>query len=104
MGTLALEGDPQGCIITFDTKETGAMKKTKGSRRIGTNANSGKFQDINQDRIPNFRSDDDGSLFLVRCFACEPERGRENWAPEVASGRCAWCGWIDVCDGPPEEK
>jgi len=44
-----------------------------------------------QDRRPNFRRD--GQLYLVRCFACEPEYGRENWAPAVASGTCAWCGW-----------
>jgi hypothetical protein len=47
---------------------------------------------VNQDRNPNFR-DKEGKLFLVRCFACEPERGRENYAPAVASGTCAWCGW-----------
>lgn len=46
---------------------------------------------VNQDRRPNFRTD--GKLFLVRCFNCDPEAGRENWAPAVASGQCAWCGW-----------
>lgn len=30
----------------------------------------------------------DGSVCMIRCFEC----GRENWAPAVASGRCAWCG------------
>jgi hypothetical protein len=45
-----------------------------------------------QDKHPNFR-DKSGKLFLVRCFNCEPERGRENWAPAVATGSCAWCGW-----------
>lgn len=45
-----------------------------------------------QDRHPNFRADN-GRFFLVRCFACEPERGRENWGPAAASGTCAWCGW-----------
>lgn len=29
---------------------------------------------------------------LVRCYTCGGERGRENWAMAVASGRCAWCG------------
>lgn len=47
-----------------------------------------------QDRPPNFRSDD-GRLYLVRCFECAPEHGRENWAMNVASGTCAWCGWQD---------
>lgn len=31
---------------------------------------------------------DDGNLCMIRCFAC----GRENYAPAVASGSCAWCG------------
>lgn len=31
----------------------------------------------------------DGKIFLRRCFEC----GRENWAPAVASGCCAWCGF-----------
>jgi len=47
---------------------------------------------INQDRPPNFR-DKDGQLFLVRCFACCEKSGTENYAPAVASGSCAWCGW-----------
>ncbi len=51
-------------------------------------------EQVNQDRPPNFR--DDGQLFLVRCFACAPEHGRENWAPAVASGTCAWCGWSEL--------
>lgn len=41
------------------------------------------------DRPPNFRSE--GKLYIVRCYICG-EHGRENWAPAVASGRCAWCG------------
>lgn len=46
---------------------------------------------INQDRPPNFRDGD--RLFLVRCYRCEPERGRENYALAVAGGFCARCGW-----------
>ena len=45
-----------------------------------------------QDKHPNFRDESD-KLFLIRCFACEPGRGRENWMPAVSSGSCAWCGW-----------
>lgn len=45
-----------------------------------------------QDRSPNFR-DESNKLFLVRCFRCDPERGLENWAPIVALGQCAFCGW-----------
>lgn len=44
-----------------------------------------------QDREPNFR--ENGKLYLVRCFKCDPDRGRENYLPAVASGSCAWCGW-----------
>ena len=43
------------------------------------------------ERSPNFTSDN-GKFYLVRCFACEPEVGRENWAMAVATGMCAWCG------------
>ena len=46
------------------------------------------------DRPPNFRGAD-GELFLVRCFHCDPVRGRENWAPVVTTGECAWCGWTE---------
>ena len=46
-----------------------------------------------QDRPPNFRKN--GQLFLIRCFECEPKRGRENWGMSVAAGVCAWCGWSD---------
>lgn len=31
----------------------------------------------------------DGKLGLVRCFDC----GKENYAPAVSSGVCAWCGF-----------
>jgi len=34
-----------------------------------------------------------GTLYLVRCYECDPEYGRENYAPAVATGQCAWCGW-----------
>lgn len=44
------------------------------------------------DRRPNFRTND-GKLYLMRCFACEPEYGRENYCMCVADGVCAWCGW-----------
>lgn len=45
------------------------------------------------DRPPNVRTEH-GRLLLVRCFACDTSgRGRENWAPRVWSGVCAWCGW-----------
>ena len=29
------------------------------------------------------------SLLLIRCPKC----GRENWAPQVATGTCCWCGY-----------
>lgn len=49
-----------------------------------------------QERPPNFRVPDDGRLYLVRCFECAPEHGRENYALAVPSGQCAWCGWTDT--------
>jgi len=47
---------------------------------------------VNQDRPPNFRNEE-GDLYLVRCFNCDEEHGRENWAIAVATGQCCWCGW-----------
>lgn len=35
---------------------------------------------------------DKGKLFLVSCMNCS-EKGKENYAPAVAAGICAWCGW-----------
>jgi len=32
-------------------------------------------------------------LYLVRCFICDPERGKENCGTAVATGTCGWCGW-----------
>ena len=31
----------------------------------------------------------DETILLIRCPKC----GKENWAPQVASGYCAWCGF-----------
>jgi len=44
------------------------------------------------DRGENFR-DENGKLFLVRCYVCGGNAGRENYAMAVASGTCAFCGW-----------
>ena len=44
-----------------------------------------------QDQPPNFRKD--GKLYLIRCFACGGELGKENYAPFVYRSKCAWCGW-----------
>lgn len=41
-----------------------------------------------EDQGGNFRGAD-GKPYVVRCPSCL----KENWAPAVASGRCAWCGW-----------
>lgn len=48
--------------------------------------------EVNQDRHPNFRGDD-GRLYLVRCFICDPKHGVENYALMVAPGQCYKCGW-----------
>lgn len=34
-------------------------------------------------------TDDNGKRCMIRCTEC----GRENWAPAVSSGTCAWCGF-----------
>lgn len=44
------------------------------------------------DREPNYRTPS-GKLHLVRCFACDPENGKENHSAFVAAGICAFCGW-----------
>jgi ribosomal protein L37E len=36
---------------------------------------------------------------MIRCISC----GRENWAPVVASGKCAWCGF-DANNKTEEKK
>lgn len=46
----------------------------------------------------NFR-DDTGKLYLVRCPKCKAE----NYAPSVASGECAWCGWKEILQGEPND-
>lgn len=48
-----------------------------------------------QSRHPNFRNKE-GVLYLVRCFLCDGDGGRENYLPAVASGQCAWCGWKEA--------
>ena len=50
---------------------------------------------MRQEEEPNFR-DEQGELYLVRCYACDSENGRENYAMLVSSGTCAWCGWKDI--------
>lgn len=44
----------------------------------------------NQKRSPNF--EEGGQWYMVRCFTCSPNGGRENWAMAVATGQCCWCG------------
>ena len=46
------------------------------------------------EKNPNFR-DENGKLFLVRCYVCDPVDGTENLAGAVASGECAHCGWTE---------
>ena len=53
------------------------------------------------DRSPNFRNEQ-GNLYLVRCFACDPEFGVENYIPNVARGVCAWCGWPETLKEPDD--
>lgn len=54
-----------------------------------------------QESHPNFR-DEKGKLFLVRCYACEPNGGKENYLPMVATGICAWCNYKEPSESTPE--
>ena len=63
-----------------------------------------KLKITKEDQLKNKANfiDEEGNLYLVRCMACHAELtelknqiGRENWAPAVANGICAWCGWSD---------
>jgi len=56
-----------------------------------------------QDRPPNFRNSD-GKLYLVRCFACNEDSGTENYAPNVVTGVCTWCGWVEEKEEKDERK
>jgi len=50
-----------------------------------------------EDQRENFY-DNKGRPFLVRCPKCR----KENYAPAVATGKCAWCGW-EAPDKTPKE-
>jgi len=52
----------------------------------------GKLKKTIQDKGKNFRNEE-GKLYLVRCYSCGGEHGKENYMPAVATGKCAWCGW-----------
>lgn len=76
------------------------MSQDKLLELIGTD-----LREIQQYSEPNFIGSR-GGLYLVRCYQCPgaeegdqrdwADHGRENWAPAVAGGSCAWCGW--KCD------
>lgn len=40
--------------------------------------------------------EEDGQLYLVRCYNCDYANGRENRIDHVAKGECAWCGWSEA--------
>jgi hypothetical protein len=44
-----------------------------------------------QCKLPNFQRD--GVFYLVRCFNCGGKKGKENIAPFLQRGVCAFCGW-----------
>jgi len=46
------------------------------------------------DRKPNYRNQD-GKLYLVRCFACGGDDGTENYVAAIAASVCSFCGWKD---------
>lgn len=43
-----------------------------------------------QSKNPNFVKD--GKLYLVKCHECH----QENYALNVSSGCCTWCGWNQI--------
>lgn len=45
--------------------------------------------DYDKYKTANFKLDNSDKYALVRCCACH----RENYALNVLSGMCAWCGW-----------
>jgi len=54
---------------------------------------------------------DSGQIFLTRCPQCDPDGGRENWGPAVATGQCAWCGFkpsheelLEILESQTEKK
>jgi len=67
------------------------VKKDEGYRDYGAGEVNQLNLDADQTQSPNFTSN--GKLYLVRCFVCGGDHGRENWAMAVASGKCCWCGW-----------
>lgn len=55
------------------------------------------YSEVNQDRHPNFRGDN-GKLYLVKCFICDPKYGLENYVIAVSMGQCYKCGWKEEID------
>ncbi len=61
------------------------------------------LKSINNYHEPNFIDHRTGKFYLVRCYECPDdgrskhcsiaEHGRENYGPNVSSGKCTWCGW-----------
>lgn len=51
------------------------------------------LKDINNYNEPNFIDHKTGKFHLVRCYQCPYMGGRGNYAPNVSSGKCTWCGW-----------
>lgn len=45
-------------------------------------------QDVREGNGFGYRTKD-GLICMIRRFEC----GRENWAPAVVTGCCAWCGY-----------
>ena len=76
---LCAKCDPDCTIFTFKSNAD-ALRESLEARAIRLRA----------------AWDDKNSTFdhgaLVRCFSCDPVRGKENYAMAVTSGTCAWCG------------
>lgn len=51
---------------------------------------------MTEQRLPNGNFIANGRVYLLRCTVCR----RENYAPMVAIGRCAWCGYEAKVEDP----
>ncbi|MFA6235615.1 MAG: hypothetical protein WC824_15710 [Bacteroidota bacterium] len=82
------ERHPYGDTAAPDA-ETGKFKADALLRKAGWELEMEPKPTSWKDHPGNFVKN--GKLYLVRCPSC----GLENYAPAVASGTCAFCGWGD---------
>ena len=84
------------CGRYISTIETSAIEKAvRIEKRSGRNAKiTKKTNGVYRIKCVDCRKDKPkkesaNTIYMERCPKC----GKENWAPAVASGQCAWCGY-----------